>query len=166
MPLGKQAEHGGSMLLRQFRLRLPVGGEAESVGAAVVVEHGGKHWPGQRPTWGGEPGFQDLEGTGHQLGTVGGVGHVLTLVRVEGKFCVLECCGDAGDVHAGAVLLAEARCCGFLRQRRCPPDMCTSPADGDDEEGEEYVEGVVLAAGDVTVGLVDQADHVAAAVAV
>jgi len=44
--------------------------------------------------------------------------------------------------------------------------MCAGPADGDDEEGEEDVEGVVLAAGDVAVGVVEQADHVAAAVAV
>lgn len=123
MPLGKQAEHCGSKLLRQFRLRLPMGGQAECIGETVVVEHGGKHWPGQRPDRASEPGHENLEGAGHQLGSGGGVGDGVVFVAVEEVLCVLECSGDAGDVHAGAELLVETGCCGFLCLGWRPQDV-------------------------------------------
>lgn len=141
-------------------------GETERIGEAVVVEHGGQQWTREGLDGCGQPGLENLDSAGHELCAGGGVGDVAARIAVEELLGCLECCGYAGDVHSGAEFLVEAGGCGFLGRCRRPPGVFAGPADGDDEEGEEDVEEAVLAAGDVAVGVVEEADHVAAAVAV
>lgn len=141
-------------------------GKTEGIGEAVVVEHSREHWLSQCPGGCRESRLEDLNRAGDQLCPGVGVCDVFELVGVEEPLCLPECCRDAGNVHAATELLVETCSGHFLGGGWCRPGMCAGPADGDDKEGVEDVEEVVLAAGDVAVGVVEQADHVATAVAV